>query len=310
MVGDTPSGPRRDRKPALTQAQQKSLVEAIEGLRTRHNAGKTTEWLDDNRGGDVDTIKELMTSTSDAVDFITTLCVHGSMQIELALFLGIGPMKKATLEDVLKIQEISGLQALNLHPKSLEDLVRGLSRELVRQIDGVDYTTPVKPTQQASPPKFSTAADILAYQARKPEPRPVQSGPVSRVWSRATHGSKTMIDLLNLLPESLGKSANPAPSGGKRVNKDAEGDGKTGKRVNKDDAKPTKRVNKDAEGDDTGTAKTGSKLPSKAKLIAHLQGLNGDTDAAIRDRLVKGLKGAATVQSTLSLMDEAGLPRP
>ncbi len=310
MVGDTPSGTGRVRKPQLTQSQQQLLAGRIDKVRSAHNGGMSLQQIEEDFAGSVYDIKELVSSTVDAVDLLTTLTLHGSMKIELAAFLGVWQQKIDTTKDVLKIQEISGLQALNLHPKSLEDLVRGLSRELVRQIDGVDYTTPVKPTQQASPPKFSTAADILAYQARKPEPRPVQSGPVSRVWSRATHGSKTMIDLLNLLPESLGKSANPAPSGGKRVNKDAEGDGKTGKRVNKDDAKPTKRVNKDAEGDDTGTAKTGSKLPSKAKLIAHLQGLNGDTDAAIRDRLVKGLKGAATVQSTLSLMDEAGLPRP
>ncbi len=306
MVGDTPSGTGRVRKPQLTQSQQQLLAGRIDKVRSAHNGGMSLQQIEEDFAGSVYDIKELVSSTVDAVDLLTTLTLHGSMKIELAAFLGVWQQKIDTTKDVLKIQEISGLQALNLHPKSLEDLVRGLSRELVRQIDGVDYSAPVKSTAQASAPKFESAADILAFMNKRPEPRPVQSGPVSRTWSYATHGSKTMLDLLAILPESLGKSVTPAKAARP---KDKDESAKAARPKDKDES-PTKTARPKDKDESKGVAKTGGKLPTKAALLKHLQSLNGETDTVIRDKLVRGLKGDRTVQATLTLMDEAGLPRP
>lgn len=297
--GDNPSGPRRNLKPKLKPDQQQVLVKAIEKIRQAHNAGRDINDIAENMAGSIYDIRELMGSTSDAVDFVTTLVVHGSMKLELASFLGIGPMKKQTLEDVLDIQKGSGKQALNISPKALLDLCCGLSKELVQQIDGVDYAAPAKTAQQTTP-QFKTAEDILAYVNRKPEPVR-KTGPVYRVWGYASHG-KTILDLLNVLPESLGKTT--ASSGGRPKDKDAT----TGRPKDKDETGSKGGRPKDK---DEGGASAGSdKLPTKAKLIAHLNGLNGETDTAVRDRIVKGLKGSKTVDWALSEMGIAGIPAP
>ncbi len=306
MVGDNPSAPRRPSKPQMTQAQQVLLVGRIDKVRLAHNNGASIEQIQEDFAGSVFDIKELVSSTVDAVDILTTLVVHGSMQIELAAHLGVWQQKQETLRNVLAIQAGSGLQAHNLHPKSLENLCRGLSKELVAKIDGVDYSAPVKSTAQASAPKFESAADILAFMNKRPEPRPVQSGPVSRVWSYATHG-KTMAELLNILPESIGKSVTPAKTGRP---KDKDESVKTARPKDKDESDGTVKAARPKDKDESdGGAKVG-KNPTKAALIKHLQSLNGETDARLRDDLVKGLQGATTVLAALELMDEAGLPRP
>ena len=302
MVGDTDSGPRRE-----NTTTKEEFATALANLMNRFKQGRSTEWLDDNRGGDVDTVRSFLEKSKETVDSVTGLVVRSQLDLDLAVLVGIGPIKKQTLEDVLAIQQASGLQINDIAPKSCEDLCRALSRELVRKIDGHDYL--LKPEEAQKPVrKIESAADILAMMAPKTPTR--KFGPVSRTWSYATRSSKTIIDLLNLLPESIGKVATPAASGGKRVNKEETG---TGKRVNKEESgeksppKSSKRVNRDeGEGGTSGT----DKLPTKANLIAHLESLNGETDAAIRDRTVKGLKGSKTVQWALDLMAESGLPLP